>query len=98
MFMKGLGCLTIHTLYTTLQIALSSARNLIAKSMVDLIVSTSNIDGSPSNVTYPGTVSLCAVCVLACFKISLLICQWLIGVVTLHVFHGENEFKSGLCF
>ena len=74
--MKGLGCLTIHTLYTTLQLALISARNLIAKSMVDqLIVSTSNIDGSPSNVTYPGTVSLCAVCVLACFKFSLLICK-----------------------
>ncbi|XP_050262573.1 receptor-like protein EIX2 [Quercus robur] len=58
MFMKGLGCLTIHTLYTTLQLALISARNLIAKSMVDLIVSTSNIDGSPRNVTYPEVMSL----------------------------------------
>ena len=98
MFMKGLGCLTIHTLYMTLQLALISARNSIAKSMVDLIVSTSNIDGSPRNVTYPGTLflSLCRVCVLGCLKFSLLICQWLIGVVTLHVFHGENEFKSRL--
>ncbi|KAL0007085.1 hypothetical protein SO802_008587 [Lithocarpus litseifolius] len=89
MFMKGLGCLTIHTLYITLQPALISARNLIAIIMVDLIVSTSNIDGSPRDVTYPGTVSLCsAVFVLSCFKFSL-ICQWLIGVATLG-FDGQD--------